>query len=145
MKQTLILIAFAAALTGCSTATQSSGPAVEMHLTGSNLDSNTLYFPGPIGAVLELTVNNPTAEPITLRSLDLQTVATTSFRLRSGQTPVNKTIPPNSTVTLKLSTWGNSRGGYLAGEEPITIRGTGYFKAPKGSFVRFFTDTMVPR
>ncbi len=144
MKRALIPIAFAAALAGCSTATQSSGPAVEMHLTGSNLEANTLYSAGPIEAVLQLTVNNPTAQPITLRSLELQTVATNSFQLRS-ETVVNKTIPPNSAATLTLSTWGRSRGGHLAGEEPITIRGKGYFDAPSGGFVKIFVDMVVPR
>src|SRR5512141_3190032 len=105
MKHGFLLVVLAVALAGCSTATQSSGPAVELHLTATNLSASTLYFPGPLSTNMQLTVTNPTNEPVTLRSLDLQTIGNFAFQMRNGRTTVNQTIPPNSSATLTISTW----------------------------------------
>jgi hypothetical protein len=131
-------------LAACASSNKNSGPAVEMHITATNLTTNTLYFRGPMTAALEMTINNPTADAITLRSLDLRTEGPSAFRLRTGSTAVNKTIPPNSSATLTMSAWGQSAGGYFASSEPISIRGLAYFDSPHGSFTRLFNDVITP-
>ncbi len=106
MKKSLTILALAV-LAGCASSNQNSGPAVEMHITATNLSTDTLYFRGPMSAALEMTITNPTADTITLRSLDLRTMGGGSFFMRTGSTPVNKSIPPNSTATLTMSAWGD--------------------------------------
>lgn len=143
MMKYLSFVAFAF-LAACASTPQNSGPNVQMHITGTNLSTNTLYFRGPMSAALQMTVTNPTADPITLRSLQLRTTGGGGFRVRTGSTPVNKTIPPNSTGTLTMSVWGYSPGGYLASSEPAYMQGIAYFDSPHGSFVRMFNDIITP-
>ena len=143
MKKFAIVFSLAV-LAGCASGNQNGGPAVQMHITGTNLNTNTLYFRGPMTAALEMTITNPTADTITLRSLDLRTTGGGPFSMRTGTTAVNKTIPPNSSATLTMSAWGRSAGGYFASSEPIDIRGLAYFDSPHGAFTRMFNDTITP-
>ncbi len=143
MKKSLMILALAV-LAGCASSNQNAGPAVAMHVTATNLSTNTLYFRGPMSAALQMTITNPTADTITLRTLDLRTIGPGSFRMRTGTTPVNKTVLPNSTATLTMSAWGFSTGGYLASSLPIDVRGLAYFESPHGAFTRMFNDVITP-
>ena len=143
MKKYVIALSFAF-LAACASSNHDSGPSVQMHITATNLSTNTLYFRGPMSAVLQMTIENPTADTITIRSLDFRTTGGGAFRIRTGSTPVNKTIPPNSSATLTMNVWGYSAGGYFASSEPIAIQGIANFNAPHGSFVRMFNDIITP-
>jgi len=93
----------------------------------------------------QLTLTNPTDQPVTLRRLDLRTVGSASIVLRATGTPFNVEVKPHGTTSVTTSVWANSRGGMLAQDEPISLQATAYFDSPKGPFVRLIAANLSPR
>jgi len=76
--------------------------------------------------------------------MEHETIGQGAYSLRTEATPMNLTVPPNGTGSYLISVWGRARGGYLRATEPVTLRGTAFFKGPSGSFVRIFTENISP-
>ena len=131
-------------LVSCGSSQQSAGPNVAIQLVPLNTSSDIFYFSGPINVQYQLSVANPTNQPIKLRKLELQTIGSGAYAIRNTSSPMNVTIPPNSTSTFTISVWGYSRGGSMRSTEPVTIRGIGYFDASSGPFIRMFTENISP-
>jgi hypothetical protein len=92
-----------------------------------------------------VAVTNPTNEPVTMTSLNLQSVGPGAFNLRSGSVPVNRTIAPGQTTEFSVSAWGYSRGGYLRAEEPVLLRAIGDFRSPGNhAFIKMVNENLVP-
>jgi hypothetical protein len=127
-------------------AASSNDPKVNVHLTPLGNYGDMFYFRGPINLQYQLTVDNPTGTPLTLRRLELRTVGPGAYSLRTGaSTPIKQTIQPGGTTNLTLSVWGRASGGYLRSEEPVTVQGIAYFVTPTGhSFVRSFVENFRP-
>ena len=140
MKRTLsILFLWAAA---CASSNQPAGPEVAVRLAQANAPNDVFYFAGPVSIQYQLAITNPTNQPLTLERLDLQTIGPGAYSLRTAATPMNLKIPPNGTSVFNIAVWGRSRGGYLTATEPVTVRGTAYFRGPSGTFVRIFTENL---
>jgi hypothetical protein len=90
-----------------------------------------------------LSVTNPTSEPVTLRSLQLQTIGPGAYSLRATSTPMKMQLGPNETKSMTISVWGRAHGGFLTSGAPVTIHGTGYFNAPSGAFVKMFNENIM--
>jgi hypothetical protein len=132
------------ALSGFASSSSNS-PKVDVHLMQTSMPADTFFFRGPINLQYQLTIDNPTGEPVTLRRLDLSTIGPGAYSLRTGATPITRTIRPNGTTTITLSAWGRASGGDLRSEEPVTVRGIAYFDTPHGhGFVRQFVETFRP-
>lgn len=128
-----------------SSSNQSNGPNVTVQLAQLAGGGDVFYFRGPINIQYQVAISNPTDEQLTLTRLDLNTFGSGAYSLRANGTPMNLNVPPRATTTYTISVWGYSRGGYLASTEPVTIRGTAYFKGSKsGSFVRLFNQNISP-
>ncbi len=127
MKHALVLLALVAAL-GCASSQQDSGPSVTVRIAPLDTNNDMFYFRGPIGLRYAVEVTNPTDQTITLRRLDLRTPAGGgAYVLRADSTPMNVKVAPKANATFSISTWGQSRGGYLYSGEPVVIQGTAYF------------------
>ncbi|HXH39617.1 MAG TPA: hypothetical protein VNN08_13380 [Thermoanaerobaculia bacterium] len=123
----------------------SDAPKIDIRLAQTSMPVDTFYFRGPVSLQYQLTIANPTSQQVTLRRLDLSTVGPGAYSLRTGATPITRTIRPNGTTTITLSTWGRASGGDLRSEEPVTVRGIAYFDTPNGrGFVRQFIETFNP-
>lgn len=144
MKYTLpiaaIVLLASCASSSPSSMTSSASNAVAVHLAQAGTPAETYYFRGPIPIEFQLTVTNPTNQPMTLRKLNLSTTGPGAYSLRTGDSTLNYTIPPNATTTIALSAWGRSAGGFLRGGEPVNIRGIAYFDSPSGGFARQFME-----
>jgi hypothetical protein len=140
MKRIISLLALF--VVACASNQQSSGPEVAIHLTQTNTPNDIFYFAGPVAIQYQVAITNPTNQPLTLQRLDLQTLGPGAYSLRTAPTPMNVTVPPNGTSVFNISVWGRAHGGYLRSTEPVTIRGTAYFKGPTGSFVRIFSENL---
>ena len=134
MRIRIILLVLLAA--ACASTPQESGPPVTVQLTQLNGSSNVFYFPGPVNIQYQVAVNNPTDQAVTLRRLDLRTEGFGAYALRTSGSPMNVKVAPKSTATFTVSAWGQSRGGYLASTEPVSLYATAYFDAPGGTFVK---------
>jgi hypothetical protein len=129
---------------GCASTQQSSGPDVTIHLAQINSASDVFYFAGPVNVQYQLTVSNPTSQPLTLQRLDLSTIGPGAYSLRANSTPMNLKIAPNGTSTFRIAVWGYARGGYIASSEPVSLRGVAYFQSPSNSFVKLFNENIFP-
>jgi hypothetical protein len=137
------LFALAVFLAACaSSRSSSSGPNVTVELAQLNSASDVFYMRGPVSIQYQLSITNPTSQPLTLTRLDLQTMGIGAYSLRANGTPMNLTVAPNSTSNYTISVWGYANGGYLASSAPVTMRGTAYFKGPSGSFLRMFNENI---
>jgi hypothetical protein len=144
-KQLLAICTLSLAISCASGGSSDNAPPVAIEVRPVGLVSEVLYFPGPIGLQFAVAVNNPTNEPVTMESLNLQSVGPGAFNVRSGSVPVNRTIAPGQTATFTVATWGYARGGSLRAEEPVTLRATGAFRSPSHhSFIKMVNENLTP-
>jgi hypothetical protein len=136
------LLLFAAA---CASNPQNQSPPIGVELALVDSPGSVLYFPGPVNLRFEVTLTNPTDEPVTLRRLDLRTIGGSSLFLRATGTPFNVEVKPHGSTSVTTSVWANSRGGMLAQDEPISLQATAYFDGPKGPFVRLVAANLSTR
>jgi len=146
MKSAVSALAVSLFLFACASSNQSSnGPGVTVQLAQVSQPNDVFYFRGPVNIQYQVSINNPTNEELTLTRLDLQTIGPGAYSLRANGTPMNLKVAPNSTSSYLISVWGYSAGGYLRSSEPVTIRGTSYFKGAKsGSFLKLFNQNISP-
>ena len=143
MKQaTLFALAICLAACASSQPASSKGPDVTVELAQLTNASDVFYMRGPVSIQYQVAISNPTAQSLTLTRLDLQTLGPGAYSLRANGTPMNLSVAPNSTSNYTISVWGYSNGGYVASTEPVTLRGTAYFKGPSGSFMRIFNENI---
>jgi hypothetical protein len=117
--------------------------APEVSLIQSN-SPDTMYLRGPIELDYVLVVDNKSGQPLRLTRLDLQTIGSGGYSLRTGASPMNHPVAPTGTTNVKVSAWGEARGGFLASNEPVTIRAVAYFMTPSGSTIRrVFTQVLA--
>ena len=136
MRVTIAAAVLSLILGACASSTDSTGPNLTLHLEQASGLPDMFYFRGPISLQYRLT-----SSPLTLRRLDLRSLGTGAYSIRTGSTPITQTIAPNGTTTIPLSAWGYAAGGYLRSEEPVTIRGVAYFETADGhGFARQFME-----
>jgi hypothetical protein len=140
--KTVVALLSALVVAACASSKQPSGPEVAVRLAQTNTANDVFYFAGPVSIQYQLAITNPTNEPLTLERLNLQTIGPGAYSLHTAATPMNLKIPPNGTSVFNIAVWGRSRGGYLTATEPVTVRGTAYFRGPSGTFVRIFTENL---
>ena len=87
-----------------------------------------------------LSVANTTNQPVKLNRIEIRTIGSGAYTIRSTSTNINIDIAPGQARTVLLAVWGYSRGGQLASTEPVTVRATAYFTGPSGAFVRLFSE-----
>ena len=144
MKSAVSALGLGLFLFACASSNQSNGPNVSIHLAQVAQSNDVFYFRGPVSIQYQLSIANPTNQELTLTRLDLQTIGPGAYSLRANGTPMNLKVAPNSTSTYLISVWGYSSGGYLRSSEPVSIRGTAYFKGPSGSFLKLFNENISP-
>ena len=98
-----------------------------------------IVFRGPISIQYQLTITNPTSQPLTLSRLNLSTVGPGGYSLRTGDAVVKTVVPPNGSTSVNLSAWGYARGGYTRSTEPVQVHGQLWLAPAKGkTFVKQF-------
>jgi hypothetical protein len=116
-----------------------STPAVQAHLVQTTLPSDMIFFRGPISIQYQLTITNPSSQPLTLSRLNLSTVGPGGYRLRTGDAIVKTVVPANGSTTLNLSAWASARGGFVRSSEPVEIHGQLWLAPANGkTFVKQF-------
>jgi len=134
----LILLLF----TACASATQDdpNTPNVVLHLAQYESAPNAYLYGGLVNVRFALSIANRTSDPVTLTRIEIRTISSGAYTIRSTSTPINIDVAPGQEKTIPLSLWGNARGGTLAAQEPVTIRAAAYMNGPSGAFVRLFTE-----
>jgi len=128
-------------LTACaSTQDDPNAPNVVLHLAQYESAPNAYLYGGLVNVHFALSIANRTRDPVTLTRIEIRTVSSGAYTIRSTSTPINVDVAPGQEKTIPLSLWANARGGNLAAQEPVTIRAAAYMKGPTGAFVRLFTE-----
>ena len=130
-------------LTACASGSSTS-PNVRIAIDQLSGGSD-LYVAGPVNLRFEVMVENGTGGVVTLRRLDLSTQGSGPYALRISN-PMNLRVPANSTGNTVVYGWGQSRGGYLNRDEPVTMRGTAVFEDEAGHpFSKIFLQNLSQR
>jgi hypothetical protein len=132
-------------LAACASSATSSSNAPPLQLTLLQRGApaaDVFYFRGPINIQYDLAIKNPTNEQYTLRRLDIQSIGPGAYRVRTGTQPVNQRVSANGTTSVRLSTWGQSTGGFISSGEPVTVRVIAQFDGPHGRFQKIFSETI---
>jgi hypothetical protein len=135
-----LLFVACASNSGMYSSADNGGVAVSLDQVAGG--SDMFYFRGAVNVQYRLTIENPTNDTITLRRIRLDTVGRGAYALRTGSTPISATVAPRSTVTIPLSAWGQSAGGFIRSTEPVTLRGVAMFDSPHGSFQSVFNEIL---
>jgi len=133
------LVLFASAAIGYA----KSSPNVSVNMQQLTSTNDTFYFRGPVSIQYRLEVTNPTSQPVTLRSLRLESIGPGAYTIHTTTTPLKLQLGPNESRAVTISAWGRARGGFLSADEPVTIQGTAYFNSPSGSFVKLFNENIM--
>jgi hypothetical protein len=133
----LLVLLAAASLMGAD------APAVEAQLTQIQSAPNMFTFRGPVNVQYQLAIKNPLVDQsITLRRITLRTQGKGAYSLRADD-PITMAINPESSVTISLSAWGRSSGGFMRSQEPVDIVVQLWFDRQNGkSFVKQFIQVL---
>jgi hypothetical protein len=118
-------------------------PAVEAQLTQLQSAPEMFTFRGPVNVQYQLTIKNPLVDQsITLRRITLRTQGRGPYSLRADD-PISMAINPESSVTISLSAWGRSSGGFMRNQEPVDIVVQLWFDRQHGkAFVKQFLQVL---
>jgi hypothetical protein len=144
MKYRALLILLIFVAFSCASGSSANAPPLQLQLQQTSSSSDMYYFRGAIPVQYVLQIANPTNQAYTLRRINLQSTGPGAYSLRTGDSPINFAVPPNATVSVPLTAWAYSRGGFLTSTEPVNIRGLAYFDGAGGTFLRQFT-TYLPQ
>jgi hypothetical protein len=92
---------------------------------------------------LQVDVFNTSSRVITLKRIQLATLATEHLQFRPARRSLDLVIPPNEFRTAELwviATLVDSRRSPGGG---VTVRGTAIFESPSGDFRKVFTERVV--
>jgi len=117
-----------------------NAPNVTLHLVPLESAPGALLYGGAVNLQYALSVTNTTNQPVTVERIEIQTIGSGAYNIRPTSTRVNMKLGPGESKVAQFSLWGNSRGGQLASQEPVTVRAAAYMSSPSGPFVRLFTE-----
>ena len=134
MKKLLPLVLLAAA---CAHQQNAKILEPEISIVQLNAPVDVGYATGPTQVQFGARVANRSAEPITLRRIEIQSVGTGSYQLRSEAFPFNEKIEPGKFSEVKF--WAHAYAFAMGRDrqpsaEPVTVRSILYFDSPAGSF-----------
>ena len=143
-QTTLIAIVLTAALAGCASTQSESGMGhAKVKLTEPELTIvQTSLVPqvarditGPIPVHYKMRVANKSGEPITLTSLQLQSVGYGAYSLQSQSHPFKQKIAPDHFEIVEFWMPATIQDASLYGANgPVTLRAVAHFDSPVGQF-----------
>jgi len=136
MKHAVLILLL---LAGCASAVQDD-PNVILRVAQFETPPDVYLYAGSVNVRFAVSAANRTKDPVTLNRIEIRTVGSGAYIIRSTSTPLQIKLAPGQEVTVPISLWGFARGGYASSREPVTLRATAYMTGPTGAFVRFLTE-----
>lgn len=119
-------------------------PSIEIHQAGGLPSLNQRM--GPVTVEYEIRVYNSCSEPITLKRVDLRSLApVSSYRLRSDSRPFDVTIAPLSAEIVTYRALVYAEGSMIGSMTPVNLSGVLYFDSEVGGFAKPFTHIVTPK
>ena len=139
MRNLLVALSLGLLIIGCSSSSKPGGmirPEIEIEQAVGPGDVG--YPRGIIEVQFAMKISNRSAQPVTLRRIEIQSVGGGGYTLRHETQVFNKTIEPDHFDTVKFWVRALAKGDTPAANEPVTIRGVAQFDSPAGSMQQFF-------
>jgi len=95
-----LIVALLLVAAACASNPRDEGPPIGVELALLDAPANILYFPGPVNLRFELTLTNPTDQPVTLQRLDLRSIGSASLFLRATGTPFHVEVKPHASTSV---------------------------------------------
>jgi len=138
MKRLAPAALFLLAAAGCS----SSRPGGDAKLIKPEISIEQVVGPAELGypgglidVQYEVTIANRSAEPLSLRRIEVSSVGGGAYRLRRESFPFNVTVPADRQGTLRFWAHALQSGAVFRGSnEPVTLRAILFFDSPAGRF-----------
>ena len=153
MKQ-LLVTAVAAAFIACGSSGSGSNVPTAEKIGTVAPETELVQLVGPeqlnweageIELKYALRVTNPTAEPITLRQIQIQTVGQEGpYNIPQSSYFFREAIGANSTRAVEFFAKAYSEGNRynIDAQAPVSMRVIAYFEAPKGNFRKAFITNL---
>lgn len=139
----ILLVTFMGGCAGSRSAQTASLLEPEIAIAQLPGTSFVMEYRGPLSIGYAIEIRNQSSEPIELKSVQLQTLGSSPYRLQRAIVPVKATIPPNGADIVQFSASAYSYGGRFAPTEPVMIRGIAHFDSPQGQFQTVFTQRVL--
>jgi hypothetical protein len=141
-QQIVVFVALLMAACSTNSATDPTRPKIDIEETQGAVIAAT----GPFDIQYQLTIANPSNQPITLRRVELTVTggSTSPYSLQRRPYIFEQTIPAGTTGTVTF--WAHAYANYYPGssgaQAPVSIRGVAIFDAPHGSFQQVFNKLL---
>jgi hypothetical protein len=139
----VLLLTAAACATGLSD-DDGDAPAepIAVHIADARVNGDVRYN-GPIGFEFVVEITNSTEEAIRLRKIEINSADIGLVSVRASL-PFNQEVAAGETARFDMSATGESAGGRLTSDEPITFRGRAFLDSSKGPLVKVFQAVVRP-
>lgn len=125
-------------LISCSTATNLDSPKVTIEQT-SPVASLRMGIEGGVPVDYRLRINNPQSEPLTLTSVEIETMGDAgAYSLRRVQHRFDRVVPARGSDELELRAWVRPLQDTEKGDvsNPVILRGIARFATAEGKEIR---------
>ncbi|HEU4522528.1 MAG TPA: hypothetical protein VFT12_11025 [Thermoanaerobaculia bacterium] len=144
MRKSAFLVAFLVVVVGCSSTRSDSGlgrtkvdiikPEIDIAQI-SSLPTAARHVQGGIPVHYALRVGNRSAETITLKSVQVQSVGMGAYDVATTSRPFTTKIQPDQFEIVEFWVPANVSTSTIVGANgPVTLRATVYFDSPVGQF-----------
>lgn len=127
---------------GCATSTNASSP-VEGEVRIEQLPDAGFAVEerGALSIAYQMSVQNRSADTMTLRKVEMQTIGRSPYTLRKEPVALNATIEPGQEGLVTFTMWSYSQGQRSEVRSVVWVSGILYFDTAKGSFTKAFTQS----
>ncbi|MCU1350295.1 MAG: hypothetical protein JWO56_3325 [Acidobacteria bacterium] len=137
MKRLAASALFALAAVACSSSNPGDAKLIKPEISFEQIvgPAELGYPGGRIDIQYEVTIANRSAEPISLRRIEVSSIGGGAYRLRRESFPFSVTVPPDRQGTLRFWAHALQSGAVFRGSnEPVTLRAILFFDSPAGKF-----------
>lgn len=107
------------------------GPPIGVTVRQINGSREQYRYANRISLQYVVTITNPTEEPYEIDRIEIRSTVPGAYAIRSDSlTRVGRTIPPKMGLNVPVNAWGQSTGGRVYMDAPVTVAVAVYAKGP---------------
>jgi hypothetical protein len=121
-------------LMGCATTTTSDLTKAVLRIEQLPDAGFAVEDRGAVSIAYQMTVENRSADAITLRKVEMRTGGRSPYTLRKEPATMNEIIEPGKTGQVIFTMWSYSQQQRSTVREMVFVNGVAYFDSSQGSF-----------
>lgn len=135
-----VLLTSLVLLSGCATSAPVGSTDPEIKVEQLPDSGFVVEEKGSVSIAYQMTVRNPSADPITLRQIEMQAIGRSPYLLRKDPVTVNETIEPGKEAVVPFSMWSYPRNEGSK-HDLVSVQGTAQFDTKAGTIRKSFTQS----